>query len=240
MADVLSILPPNATAREHSLEQAGTGRIEQTPVDIHTLWNADTCPLALLPWLAWALDVEFFSSQWLAAEQRNVIRQSYQSHNIAGTLLALKNAIMALGYSAVAVREYNAFRRNRGYTYNGKASHTGDTLAYTYDLEVTDLRPTFSAYDGTVKRDGTRWHDGYSAPFRLALQTIMQVIAEHANVRSHLRTLSYVYTRSQTMNGRYNMDGSTNFDNNYGTTAAQYFDGAARFDGIFTGDLWLI
>jgi len=227
MADVSSILPPNATARERSLEQAGTGRIEQMPVGISTLWNPDTCPLALLPWLAWALDAEFFNSQWAEAQQRAVIRQSYQSHNISGTLLALTHAIMALGYSAVAVREYNAFRRNRGYTYNGKASHTGDTLAYTYDLEITDLKPSFNAYDGTVKRDGTRYHDGYSAPFRLALQTIIQVIAEHANVRSHLRKLSYVY--------------------NDATVTANYFDGTAQFNGAshfssgrFTGDLWLI
>jgi len=50
-----NLLPPNATQAERALSQAIVAR--PLPVDITALWDADRCPAALLPWLAWALSV---------------------------------------------------------------------------------------------------------------------------------------------------------------------------------------
>ena len=47
------ILPPNATALERALADAGA-RLSDVPVVVRELWNPDACPAAHLPWLAWA------------------------------------------------------------------------------------------------------------------------------------------------------------------------------------------
>ena len=54
MSDQPSLLPPNASALERKLEQA-TLRLGTLPVPLRELWNPDTCPAHLLPWLAWTV-----------------------------------------------------------------------------------------------------------------------------------------------------------------------------------------
>ena len=53
-----TLLPPNATKLEKAI--AGpTGRIDNAiPVPIDKLLNADECPAAYLPWLAWHMSLD--------------------------------------------------------------------------------------------------------------------------------------------------------------------------------------
>lgn len=51
------LLPPSASGFMRSTEQAST-RLDAIPVDLRKLWNSDECPVALLPYLAWALSVD--------------------------------------------------------------------------------------------------------------------------------------------------------------------------------------
>jgi len=53
-----SVLPPNATPFERNLESAGWRLGDDGPAGIRSLWNPQSIPAALLPWLAWALGVE--------------------------------------------------------------------------------------------------------------------------------------------------------------------------------------
>ncbi|HBB1235515.1 TPA: phage tail protein I, partial [Escherichia coli] len=48
-----SLLPPSASSFMRCAEAVGT-RITDIPVDLNTLWSPDTCPVHLLPYLAWA------------------------------------------------------------------------------------------------------------------------------------------------------------------------------------------
>ncbi|ENE98190.1 phage tail protein I [Escherichia coli P0304777.8] len=48
-----SLLPPSASNFMRCAEAVGT-RITDIPVDLNTLWSPDTCPVHLLPYLAWA------------------------------------------------------------------------------------------------------------------------------------------------------------------------------------------
>jgi phage tail P2-like protein len=57
-----NLLPPNATASEIALDDS-TARLSVV-VDIEKLWNVATCPVALLPWLAWALSVDEWKDDW--------------------------------------------------------------------------------------------------------------------------------------------------------------------------------
>ncbi|TKA96910.1 phage tail protein I, partial [Cereibacter changlensis] len=52
-----SILPPNATKAERAFE-AALAALCDLPVPVGQLWSPETCPAALLPWLAWALSVD--------------------------------------------------------------------------------------------------------------------------------------------------------------------------------------
>ncbi|WP_434361061.1 phage tail protein I [Parasalinivibrio latis] len=94
MAD--SILPPNATNEERALEQS-VCRSSDIPVPLHDLWNPETCPEELLPWLAWAFSVEEWDSSWTAGQKREVIKQSATLHLKKGTVGAVKRALNALG-----------------------------------------------------------------------------------------------------------------------------------------------
>lgn len=97
-----SLLPPNATALERRL--AGSGFA--TPAGlVPGLWNADTCPAALLPWLAWAESVDDWNPAWSEERQRAVIQTSRAVHRLKGTVAAIKQALIARGQPDAEVVE---------------------------------------------------------------------------------------------------------------------------------------
>ena len=95
MTAFASLLPANATALERRLEQV-LARIEQIDVPLRDLWNPTTCPAALLPWLAWALSVDTWRSDWPEATKRAVIAAAPQVHRLKGTAAAVKAAVAAV------------------------------------------------------------------------------------------------------------------------------------------------
>lgn len=100
----MSLLPPNSTATERAIEGA-TERGSGMAVPVDTLWNPATCPAPLLPWLAWALSVDIWDSQWSEARQRAVIAASVEVHRRKGTLGSIRRALEAAGYGTAIVRE---------------------------------------------------------------------------------------------------------------------------------------
>lgn len=46
-----TVLPPSASVFLKTIDRSGE-KFSQLPVKLNTLWNADTCPADLLPWLA--------------------------------------------------------------------------------------------------------------------------------------------------------------------------------------------
>jgi len=170
MPDVTTILPPNATALERNIEQSATRAMEQMPVPIRDLWNPDTCPVHLLPWLAWAVDVEQWQSDWPESVQRAAIKASISVHNHMGTVGGLKMALESLGYSSVMITEFvNLFHRG-AMAYNGSRTHVGASLAFQFDVALNN--------SGVIP----------SAP---AIAKIREAISEFKNARSHLRNLYY-------------------------------------------------
>ncbi len=89
MSDTL--LPPNATATEKNIE-AATARVGSMAVPVRDLWNPQTCPASLLPWLAWALSVDNWDKYWDEATKRSVIAASISVHYKKGTVGAVKEA----------------------------------------------------------------------------------------------------------------------------------------------------
>lgn len=91
-----SLLPPNASDLELAVEKV-LSRTEQIPVTIDTLWNPETAPENTLPWLAWALSVDEWSSAWDLATKRAVIQNSPTVHKLKGTAGAVRRALAGVG-----------------------------------------------------------------------------------------------------------------------------------------------
>lgn len=125
-----SLLPPNATAEEQAVAEA-MGRISDIPVVVDALYNPQTCPAALLPWLAWAMGVDAWSASWSEAQKRRVIAASCATHKTKGTRGALQRALDALGYR-IYISEW--------------FEHGGDPYTFRVTVELSDRGVDASTY----------------------------------------------------------------------------------------------
>jgi len=92
-----SLLPPNGTDLERDASQA-LAEIERVPTPLRQLWNPDTCPMPLLPYLAWAFSVDRWDTTWSDATKRGVVRSAFYVHQKKGTISALRRVVEPLGY----------------------------------------------------------------------------------------------------------------------------------------------
>lgn len=92
-----SLLPPNTTALERAAAEA-LAEIQRVPIPLRQLWNPDECPLALLPYLAWAFSVDRWDPTWSDATKRGVVAAAFYVHQRKGTISALRRVVEPLGY----------------------------------------------------------------------------------------------------------------------------------------------
>ena len=92
-----SLLPGNACDLERQAAQA-LAQIQRVPIPLRQLWNPDTCPTPLLPYLAWSLSVDRWDGNWSDATKRAAIRASFFIHSRKGTIGALRRVVEPLGY----------------------------------------------------------------------------------------------------------------------------------------------
>lgn len=90
-----SLLPLNSTQLERAIEAA---LAEKTEIPLRTLYNPDTCPAHLLPWLAWTWSVDRWDNKWSEAVKRSAIRSAFYVHAHKGTIGALRRVVEPLGY----------------------------------------------------------------------------------------------------------------------------------------------
>ena len=124
------LLPPNATPLERALATAGA--MPHTPEEIRKLWNPTTCPLALLPWLAWAWSVDEWDLAWSEAQQRAMVASSVKLHKKKGTTWAVREALLRSGLESVRVIE------------KPEGAHWAE---FDVDVEVVDRPLTQAAID---------------------------------------------------------------------------------------------
>ncbi|MDR8368609.1 phage tail protein I [Pseudomonas lactis] len=92
-----TLLPGNATSLERQAAQA-LAQIQRVPIPLRQLWNPNTCPVDLLPYLAWSFSVDRWDSKWPEAAKRAAIRSSHYIHSRKGTIGALRRVVEPLGY----------------------------------------------------------------------------------------------------------------------------------------------
>lgn len=182
-----SLLPPNATPQERALDLA-TARVGNVPVMARDMWNPQTCPEALLPWLAWALAVDEWDGNWPVATKRAVIAASAAIHRKKGTPASIKAALAAAGYPGATILEgAGAWKLDGSRTLNG-GSYLGDS-------------------------DGTKW--AYYT-VRLAqpiansqVDQVKRILANTAPARCYLEALDFTKA-AFILNGTVKLDGSYN------------------------------
>lgn len=98
------LLPPNSTALERAAAELGA-KVSDLPVIIRALWDAEACPLELLPWLAWAWSADEWSDSWSERQKRDVVKSAIAVQRIKGSIGAVRSALGALGLS-IRVQEW--------------------------------------------------------------------------------------------------------------------------------------
>jgi phage tail P2-like protein len=63
--------------------------------------------VALLPWLAWALSVDEWDTNWSETQKRNAIKTSLSVHMRKGTIGAVREAMAALSFTARVQEWFN-------------------------------------------------------------------------------------------------------------------------------------
>lgn len=92
-----TLLPPNATPLMQRIENA-CQQATTLPIPLRQLWNTQTCPVYLLPYLAWAMSVDRWDPAWSDEVKRAAIEQAHFIHQHKGTIAAIRRAVEPLGY----------------------------------------------------------------------------------------------------------------------------------------------
>ncbi len=137
-----SLLPINSTQLERAMEATF---FEKTIVPLRDLYNGDTCPVHLLPHLAWAWSVDRWDYRWTEATKRAAIKASYYIHAHKGTIGALRRVVEPLGYLIEIIEWFNTVPEGVPGTFALKVGvlDTGITEEMYQELErlIDDAKP---------------------------------------------------------------------------------------------------
>ena len=117
MSDAARLAPPGAGALERALDQLEAERQALLVAANAGLWDPATCPLAVLPWLAWAFSVDVWDPTWPEATKRAVVAASLPVHRRKGTRAALERALAATGRPTTVVEWWEATPPAAPYTF---------------------------------------------------------------------------------------------------------------------------
>ncbi|SMC24237.1 phage tail protein, P2 protein I family [Andreprevotia lacus DSM 23236] len=138
-----SLLPPNATPLQRAIVQACASHA--VPIPLRDLWRVDSCPVALLPWLAWARSVDRWDENWPEATKRAVIAASWGVHEHKGTIAAVRRVVAPIAELLAIVEWWQTNPRQQRGTFSLRLGVTanGITEAMHADLDsmIADARP---------------------------------------------------------------------------------------------------
>jgi len=100
-----SLLPPNASPLDRAAEAVLQKHLQSIPQPHRALWNPATCPLPLLPWLAWTVGVDDWDPVWTEAQQRDMVAMAIRLHQKKGTPWAVRHALLRSGLEGVRIVE---------------------------------------------------------------------------------------------------------------------------------------
>lgn len=182
----MTLLPSNRTPTEEALE-AATQRVGDVPVAVDQVWDPETCPADLLPWLAWALSVDTWDPDWPEPVRREVLRQSVGLHQRKGSVASVRRVLQAAGYGDADIRERGTDRRHDG-TITRDGSSTYAVADHWAEYRLRLHRPVTLAQGAQVR----------------------ELLAATAPARCHLRLLDFTAV-TYLHNGSLLRDGSQSY-----------------------------
>lgn len=90
---VKSLLPPNATPLERTVSSVLGAPFDVLSVPLRDIWDPWSCPIDLLPWLAWTVAVDEWDEGWPEATRRQAVADQIALHRRRGTVWAVERAI---------------------------------------------------------------------------------------------------------------------------------------------------
>lgn len=129
----VSLLPSSSTPLMHALAKTNGHAIDSIPVELRTLWDPATCPLALLPYLAHAFSVDRWSSDWTETQKRAVIAASWSVHRHKGTVGSLRRLLEAFNYGMTITEWW-------------QQEPQGERGTFELEITVTDVGITDALY----------------------------------------------------------------------------------------------
>lgn len=136
------LLPPGSSALEVAAARA-CADIERVPVPLRQLWDPDTCPAHLLPYLAWALSVDRWDETWTDAIKRRVIKDAFFIHRHKGTIGALRRVVEPFGYLLRVIEWWQSADTPGTFRLDIGVQQNGITEATFLELErlIADAKP---------------------------------------------------------------------------------------------------
>ncbi len=111
-----SLMPPNATLLERALEAGGARIVDvDAPADID---DPMTCPVELLPWLAWGLSVDTWDADWTEADKRAAVAGSIELHRRKGTRASVEHVLGRFDELARLVEWHEVTPRRSAHTFD--------------------------------------------------------------------------------------------------------------------------
>ncbi|MEC5345086.1 phage tail protein I [Brenneria populi] len=136
------LLPVGSSTLEVSAATA-CADINRVPIPLRQLWNPDTCPTHLLPYLAWAFSVDRWDESWPASLKRKVIKDAFFIHRHKGTIGALRRVVEPLGYLINIVEWWKTDDEPGTFRLDIGVQETGITEETFYEMErlIADAKP---------------------------------------------------------------------------------------------------
>ena len=155
------LLPPNSALLERKLATA-IKRLSDIPVPVRDVWDPGSCPIEVLPWLAWALSVDEWDPNWTDAQKRQTVQSSIAVHRYKGTIGAVEEALSALGYGVQVQEWFNQSPPGDPYTfklllevYDVGITPAGIAKAIAVALDAKNLRSHLESFDVRMVTAGT-------------------------------------------------------------------------------------
>lgn len=148
-----TLLPPNASPQERALVRAA---VQPLPVRITDLWNPDTCPADLLPWLAWALSIDTWKPYWPESIKRARIRVAIEVQRAKGTVKAVRQVVQSFGGSVELTEWFQTEPTGTPHTFqmvlalaNASGGETSAQFVDDVIAEVVQTKPARSHFTFT-------------------------------------------------------------------------------------------
>lgn len=162
----MSLLPLGSSTLERNIEKA-TERMTNVPIPLRQLWNPDTCPESLLPWLAWSLGIDAWKAYWPLSIKRALIKDAINVKRRKGTTKSVRDIVTTFGASIALKENWQTNPPGAPHKFSvfiNVSSMGGEpvTADFQQDIidEITRTKPVRSSFTVTA---------GFSASSTLAL-----------------------------------------------------------------------